>query len=340
MKQKILVTGGTGYIGAWVAKGLLEKGYIVKLAVRNKNNREKYKFLMDIADEEKGSLEIFEANLLQEGSYDEAAKDSDAIIHMASPFYLNVKDPQKELVDPALKGTINVLEAANRSKKVKKVVLTSSVAAVYGDSIDMSNKGLKTFNESHFNDTSSLKHQPYSYSKVLAEKKAWEMAEQQNDWKLIVVNPSFVIGPALFQHSKSESLKFVNDIISGKLKNGVAELYFGFVDVRDVAEAHIYCLENEAEGRHILAERVTDMLSFVNIIRDQYGNRFKLPKSNFPKWLIALIGGLFGITRKFVLNNVGYPIQFDNSKSKEKLGLEYIPLEKTVKDMVDRLTQP
>lgn len=340
MKQTILITGGTGYVGAWIVKGLLEKGHNIRLAVRDKNDVEKYNYLTEIAEENEGSsLEVFEADLLKEGSYDEAAKGCDSIVHVASPFYLDVKDAQKELIDPALKGTMNVLEAANRSKSVKKVVLTSSVAAVHGDNIDMKNQNLTSFNESHFNESSSLKHQPYSYSKVLAEKKAWEMAGEQNSWQLIVVNPSFVLGPALSQSSKSESLKMVNDIISGKYRPGVPNLYFGFVDVRDVARAHIICLENEAEGRHILAERVTDILSFINIIEDQFGNRFKLPKSNLPKWLISLIGGMFGITRKFVKNNVGIPLQLDTTKSREKLGLDYVPFEKTVKDMIDSMTK-
>lgn len=339
MKQTILVTGGTGYIGSWVVKGLLEKGHTVRLTVRNRSDRQKYQTLLDIAEKNQGSLEVWEADLLQKGSFDKAAEGCDSIAHIASPFRLTIKNAQTELVDPAVKGTTHVLEAAAKSGTVKKVVLTSSVAAIYGDAIDMKNQNISTFTEEHFNTSSSLKHQPYSFSKVQAEKKAWELANSQSDYKLVVVNPSFVMGPALIPNLQSESLKFMSDLISGKFKIGVAELYFGFVDVRDVAKAHIYCLENPAEGRHILAERVTDMLSFANIIRDQFGNTYKLPRSNNPKWLIGIIGGLFGLTRKFVKYNVGIPFQLDASKSRDKLGLTYIPLEQTVKDMVHYLQQ-
>lgn len=337
MKQTILVTGGTGYVGSWVVKGLLEKGHTVRLAVRNKNKEKKYAFLQEIARAQDAKLEIWEADLLKGGSYDEAAKGCDAIAHIASPFFLKINDAQKQLLDPAIKGTKNVLEAANKSGSVKKVVLTSSAAAVYGDNIDMKNQGLSAFNETHFNTTSSLHHQPYSYSKVAAEKKAWEMEKAQNNWKLVVINPSFVMGPPLNNDLESESITFMKNLIEGKMKSGAAELYFGFVDVRDVAKAHIYALENKAEGRHILSERVMDMLGFVNIIRDLYGDRFKLPKSNNPKWLISLIGFMFGLTRKYVKNNVGHALVLDSSKSREKFGLGYIPLEKTVKDMVEQL---
>lgn len=337
MKHTILVTGGTGYIGSWVVKGLLEHGHTVRLTVRNKSQKEKYQFLTDIAKKNEGSLEIWEADLLITGSFDEVAKGCDSIAHMASPFILKVKDAQRDLVDPAVKGTTNVLEAANKSNSVKKVVLTSSVVAIYGDNIDMKNQNLSILTEEHFNTSSSLSHQPYPYSKVQAEKKAWEMAKQQSFWELIVINPSFVMGPSLTSISQSESLKFMTDMLTGKFKFGAAELYMAYVDVRDVAKAHIFCLENKAEGRHILSERVTDMLSFANIIREHYGNTYKLPKSNNPKWLISLIGGLFGLSRKYVKNNVGIPIQLDTNKSIEKLNLNYISLEQTVKDMVEQM---
>jgi len=337
MKNTVLVTGGSGYIGSWVVKGLLEKGYTVRMTVRDKSKKEKYEFLTDIADKNKGELEIWEADLLKKGSFDKAALGCDSIIHMASPFILNVKDAQLDLVDPAVKGTSNVLEAANKSNSVRKVILTSSVAAIYGDAIDMKNQHLSKFTENEFNTSSSLDHQPYSFSKVQAEKKAWEIAKQQSSWELIVVNPSFVMGPSLGSISQSESIKFMRNILSGKFKSGAAELYFGYVDVRDVASAHIYCLENKAEGRHILAERVTDILSFSNLIEAEYKDKYKLPKSNNPKWVLSLIGSFFGLSRKFVKNNVGIPIQFDTSKSIEKLHLTYTPLQQTVRDMVDQM---
>ena len=336
MKQTILVTGGTGYIGAWVVKGLLEHGHTVRATVRNIQQKEKYQFLQDIAEKSDGSIEFWEADLLKKGSFDEAAKGCDAIAHVASPFKLKVKDGQKDLIDPAVIGTNNVLEAANKSGTVKKVVLTSSVAAIYGDNMDMKNQDLTSFNEEHFNTSSSLTHQPYSFSKVEAEKKAWAIAKHQSGWQLIVMNPSFVMGPFLSSHSESESLKFMADMLTGKFRTGAAELYFGFVDVRDVAKAHVFALENKVEGRFILSERVADMLAIASIIRKLFGNKFKLPTSNNPKWLVSLIGRFFGLSPKFVKNNVGIPIKLDNSKSIQQLHMNYIPLEQTIKDMVEQ----
>jgi nucleoside-diphosphate-sugar epimerase len=257
---------------------------------------------------------------------------------MASPFTLRFDDAEKELIQPALEGTRNVLTAANASSTVQKVVLTSSVAAIYGDNIDQKEQGLDVLDEKQFNETSSVDHQPYSYSKVLAEKEAWKMAEAQNQWKLVVINPSFVMGPSLSKHSNSESLAFMQDMLSGKYRMGAPDLMFGYVDVRDVAEAHLLALERaDALGRHLLAERTASVLDLVELLKAKSGDQYKLPLMKAPKWLLLLIAPLFGLKRKFVKRNVGHKIKLDASKSKEKLGVNYRPLEETVADMVEQM---
>ncbi len=334
----ILVTGGTGYIGSWVVKELLEKGYTVRMTVRDKSRKEKFSHLDSIAGSANGKLELWEADLLQEGSFDKAAKGSDAIIHVASPFTLRFKDAQKELLDPALLGTRNVLNAATKSGTVKKVVLTSSVAAVFGDNIDMQEKGLEEFNEEQFNTSSSPSHQPYSYSKVIAEQEAWKIFREQQQWKLVVINPSFVLGPSLTELTDSESLNLMKDILKGKFYMGAPELYFGFVDVRDVAHAHILALEKEsAEGRHILAERTMSLLDLTDMMKIIYGKKYKLPLMKAPKGLMMIMGGLFGVTSKFVKRNVGYVIRLNTTRSRKQLGLQYRNLEDTIKEMVSQM---
>nr|WP_321453402.1 NAD-dependent epimerase/dehydratase family protein [uncultured Carboxylicivirga sp.] len=334
----LLVTGGTGYVGGWIVKGLLDKGYTVRLTVRNKNNEAKYEPLRQISLTTKGKLEIWEADLLEDGSFDDAAMGCDAIIHVASPFTLRFKDAQRDLVDPAIKGTRNVLYAASKSGSVKKVILTSSIAAIHGDNIDMTEQGLDEFNESQFNTSSSLTHQPYSYSKVMAEKEAWKIAEGQDEWKLIVINPSFVMGPSLSSLSDSESLNFMKDMLSGKYSMGAPSIMFGFVDVRDVAKAHILALENEhSEGRHLLAERTIDVLEYAQIIENAFPKKFKLPKKHAAKFLLLMVGWMFNLSSKFIKRNVGYPLRLNTSKSREELKLEYISLEQTVKDMVEQM---
>jgi nucleoside-diphosphate-sugar epimerase len=338
MNKIVLVTGASGYIGSWVVKYLLEKGYTVRATVRDKSKTNKYQHLIDIAEKESRKIEIWEADLVKEGSFDEAAKGADAIIHVASPFTLRYKDAQRDLIEPAIKGTQNALNAATKSGSVKRVVLTSSVAAVHGDNIDMKEQGLNEFTEDQFNTSSSASHQPYSFSKVSAEKEAWRIAREQNQWKLVVINPSFVMGPSLANTSDSESINFMRDMLKGKFFFGAPDLTFGFVDVRDVALAHVLALENEqAEGRHILAERVMNVMGLAHIVRQNFKGKYRLPMAKAPKPLLMLIGGLFGVTPRFVKRNVGYPIKLNSSKSREKLGLEYRSFDETVKDMVNQM---
>lgn len=336
--KKVLVTGGTGYLGSWVVKYLLESGYDVQLPVRDKSKKFKYDYLESIAEESSGKLTIWEADLLKEGSYDDAMNGCEQVFHLASPFSLTVKNPQKQLIDPALKGTKNVLTSVNNTPSVKKVVLTSSVAAIYGDSADMEEQGLKEFDESFFNTSSSLDHQPYSYSKVLAEKAAWEIQKAQSNWDLVTINPGFIMGPVLSKTSSSESLSFMKDIMKGKFSTGVPKLMMAYVDVRDVAKAHLTVAEQtEAQGRHILVNQSLSMLKVTQIVGEVFGKKYKLPKSESPKWLMVLIGPLFGVTRQFIRRNVGYDLAFNNEKSIKKIGVKYTPIRNTIEDMINSI---
>jgi nucleoside-diphosphate-sugar epimerase len=336
--KTILVTGGTGYIGSWIVKYLLARSYTVRLAVRDRSNREKYDHLENINRKKPGKLEIWEADLLKEGSYDAAAAGADAIIHVASPFTLRFKDARRELIDPALLGTRNVLQAASKSGTVKKVVLTSSVAAIYGDNIDMQDRGITEFTEEHFNTSSTETHQPYSFSKVSAENEAWKIARTQHKWKLVVVNPAFVMGPSLTDNSDSESINLMNRILRGELFFGAPDISFGFVDVRDTAYAHILALENDAaSGRYILSERTMNMMSLTRMINKLYPGKYRLPMMMAPKFLLMILGRFFGVTAGYVRRNVGYPIRFNNSRSRKNLGLKYRPIEETLKDMIAQM---
>jgi len=333
--KNVMVTGGTGYIGSWVVYYLLEQGNMVHITVRDKSKKEKYAHLIDIESKFDGTLKIFEADLLQLGSYQEAMNGCEEVYHLASPFVINnIKDPQKQLVDPALEGTKNVLDAVNNTDTVKKVVLTSSVVAIYGDAREMIDQGLSKFTEEHWNLTSSLSHQPYSYSKLLAEKEAHKMNEAQNRWSLSVINPGFVMGPSLFESGTSASVGFMNDLISGKQKMGVPELNFGLVDVRDVAKAHVLAAQNNSLGRHILVNTTESMLGIATILAKKFKNKYALPTKTLPKFLLYLVGWTQGITFSFISKNIGYDLLFDNSKSREKLKMDYTPLEDTLYEMV------
>jgi nucleoside-diphosphate-sugar epimerase len=328
----VLVTGGNGYIASWLVKYLLEQGVNVRVTVRDPSNEQKVGHLKRIAGKSPGKLTLFQADLLQEGAFNGPMKGCELVFHTASPFVImGIKDAQKELVDPAVKGTRNVLEAANRTDSVKRVVLTSSVVGVYGDAADMQQTKNGIFTEDYWNTSSSVEHQPYNYSKVAAEKAAWEIAKQQNRWDLVVINPGLVLGPSLTQASDSTSLSTMMQFVDGSLKMGAPMLEFGVVDVRDVAQAHIKAgFTPGASGRHICVSDSVTMLGMGKLLRKHFGGRYHFPRRELPKFLVWLGGPMNGITRKFVSTNVGYPLKFDNSYTRKDLGMEFRPVEATV----------
>ncbi len=338
--KPVAVTGATGYLAGWIVKKLLDEGLTVHAAVRNPDKKEKTKHLEEMATNSKGEIKFFRADLLSEGSYDEAMKDCELVIHTASPFFLNVKDPQKDLVDPALNGTRNVLNSVNRTESVKRVVLTSSCAAIYGDNIDIQKAPNQTLTEDIWNTTSNLKHQAYSYSKTMAEKEAWKMKEAQNRWDLVVMNPCFILGPATNPHANGESLNFIKQMGDGTMKFGAPPFHMGMVDVRDVAEAHFKGgFTPSASGRHILKGKEASVLDLANMLRPNYGDKYPLPKSELPKFMVWLMAPMVGMKRKEVKRTLGYPWRADNSKSINELGMKYRPLETTINDFFGQMVE-
>jgi len=331
----ILVTGASGYVASWIVHDLLDLGYTVHGTVRNTGNLRKVGHLQGMADAKKGTLRLFEADLLKDGSFSEAMAGCSMVIHTASPFQLNVKDAKQELIDPALFGTRNILHTVNAQEQVERVVLTSSVAAIYGDAIELADKPEGKFTEADWNLTSDLNHQPYSYSKTIAEKEAWAIAESQERWRLLTINPSFVMGPSLSGRLDSTSVDFMLSMVNGTYKAGVPDLYFGIVDVRDVATAHIRAaLSDEAEGRHIVSNVELGVLEMAAILRSEFGKKYPIPRRTLPRWLLYLVGPLRGFSWQYIGRNVGYPIRLDNSYSMEDLGMVYRPVEETLIEQV------
>lgn len=324
-KNPILVTGATGYIASWVIKQLLEQGHTVHATVRDLKKQNSYAHLNKIADQSSGTIQFFEANLLNEGSFDDAMKDCEIVIHMASPFLVtNFKDPIKDLIDPAIKGTENVLNSVNRTDSVKRVVVTSSIASTYGDAIDILKTKNNLFDESDWNTTSSAEHQPYYYSKVAAERKAWEMQIAQSRWDLVCVNPALVVGPSLTPMTKSGSVEVLQQFGNGMTRFGVPKIWSALVDVRDVAEAHLKAaFQANVKGRYILSSKSLTLLEMGQVFRRHFGNKYPFPKMETPKFLVKAVGPFIGHSRKYVELNVGYPIYFNAQKSIDELGMKY-----------------
>lgn len=330
----VLVTGANGYVASWLTRYLLEAGHTVHATVRDPNNPKKVDHLNAAAETAPGTLKLFAADLFDDGAFDTAMAGCRVVFHTASPFIIdNIKDPDAELLQPALRGTENVLGSANRTSSVERVVLTSSVVAIYGDAADMADAGLDAFTEKHWNTTSSLSHQPYSYSKLRAEKRAWELAEDQDRWQLVVINPGFVLGPSLTTASDSASLSTMRQFVDGTLKLGAPHLDFGVIDVRDVAEAHRRAGTIEsASGRHICSNRTVSLLEIGQILRREFGDDYPFPTRTLPKPLVWLVGPFSGLARQFVSRNVGYPLNFDNSYIQRDLDMTFRPVEQTLTD--------
>jgi len=262
------------------------------------------------------------------------------VFHTASPFGMDVKDPQRELIEPAPVGTRNVLETVNRTETVRRVVLTSSCAAIYGDNADLALTAGGVLTEGDWNQTSSLTHQPYSYSKTLADKEAWEIVQRQDRWDLVVINPSLVIGPGINPHGTSESFNLIRQLGDGTMKTGAPNWGMGVVDVRDLAEAHFRAaVTPSAKGRHITSGHNTAFPEMANVLRQHFGDAFPFPKKNLPKWLVWVVGPILdaGLTRKMVNLNVNYPWRADNSKSVRELGMTYRPLEESLVDFFQQM---
>ena len=332
----VLVTGATGYVASWLVKRLLEEGFSVHAAVRDPDNTAKVAHLQKLAVETPGTLKLFEADLLDQGSYSEAMQGCSVVFHTASPFTSHFTDAQKDLFDPAVIGTRNVLETANGVPSVTRIVVTSSTAAIYGETIDCSEAPGGILTEAQWNTSSSLTNGPYAYSKVEAEKTAWDIAKSQSQWRLVTINPALVLGPSLGPAPTSDSFHWMRLITGGEMKSGVPHLEIGGVDVRDVAEAHLRAgFLEDAEGRHILSNRGTSFLEMAQIIREHFGDSWQTPKRELPKFLVWLVGPLLdkSITRRIVSRSFNHPWRADNSKSMEALGIEYRPLEDAIVQM-------
>jgi len=215
-----------------------------------------------------------------------------------------VKDPQKDLVDPALQGTEKVVSAAIKMG-ISRVVLTSSVAAVgppmsWRSDVNKCVEG-KVFSEADWNEESSLTNGPYLYSKVVAEKKAWELAEGKEGFSLSVICPSFILGPMMTSRTDGESVKFIKSMLEGTVT--LKGFPVGVVDVRDVSLAHIAAMETpEAGGKRFLctSSEGQHRLKMADMIRDR-----------FKAYPIPTDGELFGYTPKFNLEQAKLILKFD-----------------------------
>lgn len=327
----VCVTGASGYVGAHVVRELLERGYRVRGTVRDRTKADKVAHLTALPGASE-RLELVDADLDDEGSFDEAVAGCEFVMHLASPYALTVEDAQRDLVDPAVNGTLSVLRSCKRAGTVKRVVLTSSMAAVTDEP-----ESAHVLTEADWNERSTLDRNPYYFSKTLAERAAWDfVAQEEPGFDLVVINPFLVVGPSLSK-AINASPAVLRGILMGEYP-GILSLTWGFVDVRDVATAHVRAIEvPEASGRHVCAGETVPMRDVVRILRDGGYGDHKLPRLPldhavgrrivwFASW--AQPKG----TGTYLRTHLGRTPRFDNSKIRLELGVTFRPAAESILD--------
>jgi len=332
----ICITGITGFIASHIAEQLLESGYKVNGTVRDLEKKESFQHLLDMPNAAE-NLKLFQATLLAEGDYDEAINGCEIVLHTASPYILNVTDPQKDLVDPALQGTKSVLKSCQKAK-VKQVILTSSIAAV----TDSPEPGHK-YTEADWNTTSSLSRNPYYFSKTLAERAAWDFVEnlpEEEKFKLVVINPFVVIGPTHIQRMNPSNAT-IQQTMSGEFA-AIIDIGWGFVDVRDVARSHILAFETEnSNGRYLCCNETVPMTKVVEFLKKKYPN-FPLPTKEltggFGSFMVKMLSYFQPSgTGQYIRTNIGRHPDIDHTKLVNELGLEFTDVWKSIEDTAEDL---
>ncbi|CAN1813523.1 Phenylacetaldehyde reductase [Linum perenne] len=213
--KAVCVTGGSGYIASWLIKLLLRHGYTVIASVRDPCDLKKTAHLLELDGAEE-RLHLYRADLLEEGSFDSAVRGCVGVFHTASPVSFDVADPQVEVVDPAVNGTLNVLKSCAKSPSVKRVIVTSSIASMFYTGKPSTEDTVA--DETWFSDPAVCRDLQvwYQLSKTLAESAAWEFAKE-NNIDLVTINPGFVNGPFL-QPTPTFSAEMVLNLVNGDLK--------------------------------------------------------------------------------------------------------------------------
>ncbi|CAG7993342.1 unnamed protein product [Penicillium salamii] len=317
MTNKVLLTGGTGFIGSHILQQLLEQGYDVLAVVREEEKSR------PICSQFGTKVEFAVVeDITKPGAFDGVFQNSDPIqyvIHSASPFIYGHSDAEREILQPAIEGSLQILKSVLRwAPSVKQVVLTSSLASMVGDP---SANGV--FNETHWNpinfEQSLDPENTYIGSKKLAEKCVWDFMSQHPDihFSLTTINPALVFGPLMLPSQSGEKVNTSNqvldELIQGLHADKVPEAQVpAWVDVRDVASAHVRAIENPAaqNQRFLISNELYTMDEIVRIMH----NHFAILRSRLP----------------VPQDSSKPPIRFDNSRSRDVLGIRYHSLEECI----------
>src|SRR6202451_810873 len=317
MSTKVLVTGGSGYLGTRLIAALLGDGRQVRATVRSLDGEAGVRAAVRRGGVDDAGLQLVEADLTSDDGWPAALDGVEEVHHVASPIpSAQPKDPD-ELIVPAREGTVRVLQAA-RDAGARRVVLTSSFAAV-----GYSPKAVRDYTEEDWTDPDTPGLPAYPRSKAIAERAAWDFIESEGgDTQLVVVNPTFIAGPSLVLALRS-TLTYFKAIIEGTMP-ALPRQRFGVVDVRDVADAHVRAMATPAAaGKRylLLADGPTiTWLGLANILRDHLGPG----------------GGQ--VTTVEAPGEDPLPLTIRNDRAKQELGWRPRPAETTIVETADSLS--
>ncbi len=326
MTGPVCITGATGFVGAHIVEAFLAAGIPVRAAVRSPEDREKVGPLLAMGDRYDAPLTLHRADLSEAGSYDAALDGCAGLVHVAAVARLTARDPQREIVDPAVAGTRNVLTSASQAG-VRRVVMTSSVVAC--GSYRASER--RPLTEADWNDAATLDTAPYDYAKTQQERLAWALAAEAS-WDLVTCNPALVLGPALTRRHCRASPSVVRDVLTGAFPANPA-FCFGVVDARDVAQAHLEAWRRpEARGRHVLCAGNRWMQDMAVLLSAQFPG-FPIRTGRLPN-LALRVASLFdrrvdGNVLKDILDREP---RIDGAHATAALGITYRDLDETVVD--------
>lgn len=316
---RVLVTGGTGFIGAHCLVQLLAAGHETRATVRDLARESDVRAMLRQggAEEPGARLTVFRADLTTDAGWAEAVAGCDYVLHVASPFPSTVPKDENELIAPARDGALRVLRAA-RDAGVKRVVLTSSFAAIGYGAKDRTT----AFTEQDWTNLDDPTVQPYPRSKTIAERAAWDfIAQEGGSLELAVVNPVGVFGPVLGP-DYSTSILLAKRLLDGSVP-GCPDLWFGAVDVRDVADLHIRAMTDPAaRGERFLATAgdFVSIRQIAQILKDEGGPAArKVPTRSVPSWLMRVMG-LFDAEVRGLLPELGKRKNASNDKARRLLG--------------------
>jgi len=334
--RSVLVTGGTGFLGSWCVATLLQRGYSVRTTVRDLAREDDVRAAVANAGADaRDGLTVVAADLNDDAGWPEAAAGCGYVLHVASPFPTSQPKDPDELIVPARDGALRVLRAA-LDAGAERIVLTSSVAAVRNGGPPANGSA---YTEDDWTDGDNTSLTPYTRSKTIAERAAWDLvAERDATDRLAVINPGAIIGPALSDDT-SFSLELIERLMKGSVP-ALPKLGFSLVDVRDVAELELLAMTSPDAGgkRFIAADTFLWMAEIAEVLRNRLGDDAdKVPTRVAPNLLIKAVAIFDSSVRSFT-GDLGKRTEFSNQRARD-LGWAPRPVEDSIVETARSLQQ-